>query len=342
MPRSGHLDRMFHGTNLAIQVGYRLGGIRPQTSLSQQAIEIQVDYRLGDPGTDSRAVWFLGDGPTADLPALPTRGPRHRGRRGDRAGRDVRHRPADGRAREPADAPQPARPHRRLPPVVGHLGGLRRGRHRPAVCPLRPRSRRADERAGEGRTACPWDGRVRHGQRPAAVERARLGQLRQGDRGRAGGGSSGVPDRPERGDASPWCATARPAEWARWLRAGPGVRPDPRRRGPRRCGVGLGRRGRRDHDRVRGRRVRDDPHLPQVAVRGCAPRPRGHPREVARTGARREPRRGRRVDAPGRAWADRARGRWAVGGGDPRPRLRRHRVASRPTLEPGTRTCTVT
>lgn len=67
MPRSGHLDRMFHGTNLAIQVGYRLGGIRPQPSLSQQAIEIQVDYRLGDPGTDSRAVWFLGDGPTAQL-----------------------------------------------------------------------------------------------------------------------------------------------------------------------------------------------------------------------------------------------------------------------------------
>ena len=67
MPRSGHLDRLFHGTNLAIQVGYRLGGIRPQTSLSQQAIEIQVDYRLGDPGTDSRAVWFLGDGPTAEL-----------------------------------------------------------------------------------------------------------------------------------------------------------------------------------------------------------------------------------------------------------------------------------
>jgi len=67
MPRSGHLDRMFHGTNLAIQVGYRLGGIRPSTSLSQQAIEIQVDYRLGDPGTDSRAVWFLGDGPTAEL-----------------------------------------------------------------------------------------------------------------------------------------------------------------------------------------------------------------------------------------------------------------------------------
>lgn len=67
MPRSGHLDRLFHGTNLAIQVGYRLGGIRPQTSLSQQVIEMQVDYRLGDTRTDSRAVWFLGAGPTAEL-----------------------------------------------------------------------------------------------------------------------------------------------------------------------------------------------------------------------------------------------------------------------------------
>ncbi len=67
MPRSGHLDRLRHGANLAIQVGYRLGGIRPEKSLSQQAIELQVDYRLGDPGTDSRAVWFLGDGATAEL-----------------------------------------------------------------------------------------------------------------------------------------------------------------------------------------------------------------------------------------------------------------------------------
>lgn len=66
MPRSGHLDRLRHGTNLAIQVGYRLGGIRPATSLSQQALELQVDYRLGDAGTDSRAVWFLGDGATAE------------------------------------------------------------------------------------------------------------------------------------------------------------------------------------------------------------------------------------------------------------------------------------
>lgn len=58
---------MRHGANLAIQVGYRLGGIRPEKSLSQQAIEIQVDYRLGDTATDSRAVWFLGDGATAEL-----------------------------------------------------------------------------------------------------------------------------------------------------------------------------------------------------------------------------------------------------------------------------------
>lgn len=57
---------MRHGANLAVQVGYRLGGIRPEKSLSQ-AIEIQVDYRLGDTATDSRAVWFLGDGATADL-----------------------------------------------------------------------------------------------------------------------------------------------------------------------------------------------------------------------------------------------------------------------------------
>lgn len=67
MPRNGHLDRLRHGANLAIQVGYRLGGIRPDKSLSQQAIETQVDYRLGDTVTDSRAVWFLGDGATAEL-----------------------------------------------------------------------------------------------------------------------------------------------------------------------------------------------------------------------------------------------------------------------------------
>ena len=66
MPRSGHVERLFHGANLAIQVGYRLGGVQPEKSLSQEAIEIQVDYRLGDPATDSRAVWFLGDGATAD------------------------------------------------------------------------------------------------------------------------------------------------------------------------------------------------------------------------------------------------------------------------------------
>jgi conjugative relaxase-like TrwC/TraI family protein len=81
MPRSGHVDRLFHGANLAIQVGYRLGGVQPEKSLSQEAIEIQVDYRLGDTRTDSRAVWFLGDGATAELLAY---------RPGDRVG------PTDG------------------------------------------------------------------------------------------------------------------------------------------------------------------------------------------------------------------------------------------------------
>ena len=81
MPRSGHVDRLFHGANLAIQVGYRLGGVQPEKSLSQEALETQVDYRLGDPGSDSRAVWFLGDGATADRLAY---------RPGDRVG------PTDG------------------------------------------------------------------------------------------------------------------------------------------------------------------------------------------------------------------------------------------------------
>jgi conjugative relaxase-like TrwC/TraI family protein len=67
MPRSGHVDPLKHGTNLMVQVGYRLGGVRPEKTLSQVAQEIQVDYRLGDTAVDSRCVWFLGNGPTAAL-----------------------------------------------------------------------------------------------------------------------------------------------------------------------------------------------------------------------------------------------------------------------------------
>lgn len=67
MPRSGHVDLLPHGADLAARVGYRLGGIRPEKSLSRQALERQVDYRLGAGSVDSRQVWFLGSGGTARL-----------------------------------------------------------------------------------------------------------------------------------------------------------------------------------------------------------------------------------------------------------------------------------
>jgi conjugative relaxase-like TrwC/TraI family protein len=65
MARNGHLTKLAHGTDLPAQVGYRLAGIDPGRSLSRQAQEAQVDYRLGDGSVDSRQVWFLGSGGTA-------------------------------------------------------------------------------------------------------------------------------------------------------------------------------------------------------------------------------------------------------------------------------------
>lgn len=65
MARNGHLTTLAHGTDLPAQVGYRLAGIDPGRSLSRQAQEAQVDYRLGDGSVDSRQVWFLGCGATA-------------------------------------------------------------------------------------------------------------------------------------------------------------------------------------------------------------------------------------------------------------------------------------
>jgi conjugative relaxase-like TrwC/TraI family protein len=67
MPRSGHVDPLGHGSELAARVGYRLGGIRPEKTLSRRALERQVDYRLGAGSVDSRQVWFLGSGGTAAL-----------------------------------------------------------------------------------------------------------------------------------------------------------------------------------------------------------------------------------------------------------------------------------
>lgn len=66
MARNGHCTTLAHGTDLAAQVGYRLAGIDPGRSLSRQAQEAQVDYRLGDGSVDSRQVWFLGAGTTAE------------------------------------------------------------------------------------------------------------------------------------------------------------------------------------------------------------------------------------------------------------------------------------
>lgn len=65
MARSGHCQMLAHGADLGAQVGYRLGGITPDKSASLQVQEAQIDYRLGDGTVDSRQVWFLGDGVTA-------------------------------------------------------------------------------------------------------------------------------------------------------------------------------------------------------------------------------------------------------------------------------------
>ncbi len=48
-------------------MGYRLGGVTPERSLSQADQERQIDYRLGAGAVDSRQVWFLGSGGTASL-----------------------------------------------------------------------------------------------------------------------------------------------------------------------------------------------------------------------------------------------------------------------------------
>ena len=66
MARNGHCTTLAHGTDLPAQVGYRLAGIDPGRSLSRQAQEAQIDYRLGTGSVDSRQVWFLGSGATAE------------------------------------------------------------------------------------------------------------------------------------------------------------------------------------------------------------------------------------------------------------------------------------
>ena len=67
MARQGHCQKLPHGSELAAQVGYRLGGMTPDRSLSRADQERQIDYRLGSGAVDSRQVWFLGSGGTADL-----------------------------------------------------------------------------------------------------------------------------------------------------------------------------------------------------------------------------------------------------------------------------------
>lgn len=66
MARSGHVQVLKHGTGLAAQVGYRLSGSTPEKSASRISQERQVDYRLGAGAVDSRRVWFLGSGATAE------------------------------------------------------------------------------------------------------------------------------------------------------------------------------------------------------------------------------------------------------------------------------------
>lgn len=65
MARQGRCDTFKHGSELASQVGYRLGGITPEKSLSRADQERQIDYRIGSGSVDSRQVWFLGSGGTA-------------------------------------------------------------------------------------------------------------------------------------------------------------------------------------------------------------------------------------------------------------------------------------
>ena len=66
MARSGHCQMLAHGADLGAQVGYRLSGITPDKSASVAAQEAQIDYRLGPESVDSRQVWFLGAGVTAE------------------------------------------------------------------------------------------------------------------------------------------------------------------------------------------------------------------------------------------------------------------------------------
>lgn len=67
MARQGSCQVLKHGSQLAGQVGYRLGGITPDRSLSRADQERQIDYRIGADSVDSRQVWFLGSGGTAAL-----------------------------------------------------------------------------------------------------------------------------------------------------------------------------------------------------------------------------------------------------------------------------------
>lgn len=66
MPRNGHVDRLPHGPDLGARVEYRLSGITPVPDRMSPDQRAQIDYRIGDHQVDSRAVWFLGTGPTAD------------------------------------------------------------------------------------------------------------------------------------------------------------------------------------------------------------------------------------------------------------------------------------
>jgi len=63
---SGHPDGLKFGSELGSQVGYRLPGIHPSKDLAQARAEAQIHHRLGDQGIDSRAVCFLGSGPTVE------------------------------------------------------------------------------------------------------------------------------------------------------------------------------------------------------------------------------------------------------------------------------------
>lgn len=66
MAREGHCQPLPHGSELAAQVGYRLSGMTPDKSASRIDQERQIDYRIGSGSVDSRQVWFLGGGATAE------------------------------------------------------------------------------------------------------------------------------------------------------------------------------------------------------------------------------------------------------------------------------------